>query len=549
MKQNLRHGCTAWFACIFAILLSIQAVSAATKTASFIQHNRSITLGTAYASDGTQMYFSTYDGVHTWARYQSGYGRSGELRPDSITSGTYRSDYDRYWPAYSGFTGYGNISLTIPTTDSDGDGLPDFDDKSRGGSWNTSGSATEYYSGQGTGSYSLNGNFSRSAGSYSGNYSATSSSGVTVSGTFYVNGSTGNVTYDSSAGTLSISGSLFSGNNSFSGSTTYQIVNSSTIQVQGFQVSFSSGLPQTVNTFTLTRSGSRYYGHATFVDGTPETSWVDYKDFHISITDNNDTDGDGIPDLSDSSNGIAPSITTQPQSQTKPLGGSVTFSVTATGTAPLTYLWKKNGQNINSATSSQLTLSPLTAADAATYTVTVSNSYGNQTSSAASLTVATPPTISGQPTGGTYIVGVPLQLSVVATGTGLSYQWYKGINPLGGATASTLDLGNADLTESGEYQVVVSGPFASVASQTASVVVTTAILLPPSSQAEVLSINSEGFRINAQLQSGVVYRIEYSENLVQWMTLTTFTSSSTANQFLDIAAKNKPQRFYRLVKQ
>src|ERR1019366_8014598 len=44
--------------------------------------------------------------------------------------------------------------------------------------------------------------------------------------------------------------------------------------------------------------------------------------------------------------GTPPSIVTQPQSQTVGVGSNVTFTVTASGTAPLSYQWRLNGTNI-----------------------------------------------------------------------------------------------------------------------------------------------------------------------------------------------------------
>ena len=84
---------------------------------------------------------------------------------------------------------------------------------------------------------------------------------------------------------------------------------------------------------------------------------------------------------------VKPTITTQPKSQTVNEGGSVTFSVTATGTATLKYQWKKNGTAISGATSSTYKISSVKSSDAGSYTVTVSNSAGSVTSSAATLTV------------------------------------------------------------------------------------------------------------------------------------------------------------------
>jgi hypothetical protein len=85
----------------------------------------------------------------------------------------------------------------------------------------------------------------------------------------------------------------------------------------------------------------------------------------------------------------APGITTQPQSQTVAQGANVTFSVTATGTAPLAYQWRKNGVNISGATSSSHTLTAVTTNDAGGYSVVVSNTCGSVTSTTATLTVTT----------------------------------------------------------------------------------------------------------------------------------------------------------------
>lgn len=84
---------------------------------------------------------------------------------------------------------------------------------------------------------------------------------------------------------------------------------------------------------------------------------------------------------------LAPKITTQPSNQTLFVGGSATFTVSATGTPPPVYQWKKNGQNIPGAINATLTLSNLQSTDAANYTVTVSNLVGNVTSAVAILVV------------------------------------------------------------------------------------------------------------------------------------------------------------------
>ena len=82
----------------------------------------------------------------------------------------------------------------------------------------------------------------------------------------------------------------------------------------------------------------------------------------------------------------APTITTQPASQSVSAGSAVTFSVMATGTA-LSYQWMFNSANISGATMASYSIASVTAANAGTYAVQVSNSYGKVTSSPAMLTV------------------------------------------------------------------------------------------------------------------------------------------------------------------
>ncbi|PYJ08410.1 MAG: hypothetical protein DME25_01620 [Verrucomicrobia bacterium] len=68
-------------------------------------------------------------------------------------------------------------------------------------------------------------------------------------------------------------------------------------------------------------------------------------------------------------------------------GSDVTFSVTATGTAPLSLQWRLNGKNIAGATDSGVTRTNVQGADAGNYSVVVSNVAGTVTSTNATLTV------------------------------------------------------------------------------------------------------------------------------------------------------------------
>lgn len=81
----------------------------------------------------------------------------------------------------------------------------------------------------------------------------------------------------------------------------------------------------------------------------------------------------------------APVVTGQPASVATTPGAAATFTVTATGTLPLTYQWKKDGTDVPGATRPALTISNAQAGNAGAYTVVVTNTLGTATSSPATL--------------------------------------------------------------------------------------------------------------------------------------------------------------------
>jgi Bacterial Ig-like domain (group 3)/Immunoglobulin domain len=80
-------------------------------------------------------------------------------------------------------------------------------------------------------------------------------------------------------------------------------------------------------------------------------------------------------------------VTVNPSSLTRVVGAPATFSVIATGTAPLSYQWRKGGGAISGANSSSYTISFVAKTDAGSYDVVVSNACGTATSAAAALAV------------------------------------------------------------------------------------------------------------------------------------------------------------------
>jgi len=88
---------------------------------------------------------------------------------------------------------------------------------------------------------------------------------------------------------------------------------------------------------------------------------------------------------------VLPSITTQPASTTVAVGATASFTVAATGDAPLSYQWRKDGVALAGATSATYSISNAITGYAGAYSVVVSNSAGSVTSNNATLTVTTPP--------------------------------------------------------------------------------------------------------------------------------------------------------------
>lgn len=169
---------------------------------------------------------------------------------------------------------------------------------------------------------------------------------------------------------------------------------------------------------------------------------------------------------------VPPLITTPPAALTVNLGASASFSVSATGTSPLTYQWRKDGTNIGGATAPAFGISATALADAGSYDVVVSNVAGSVTSPAAVLVVNAPPTITSQPASLTVVVGQPASFSVTATGTApLTYQWKKDGVAISGALSSVYSIAAAGIGNAGSYTVVVANAAGSVTSNAATLTV------------------------------------------------------------------------------
>ena len=173
-----------------------------------------------------------------------------------------------------------------------------------------------------------------------------------------------------------------------------------------------------------------------------------------------------------------PQISSQAQGVTVTVGDAASFSVVATGTAPLSYQWFRDGvaladgAGVAGAASASLQLSAVdVASHGASFTVVVRNGAGQVSSPAATLVVRLPaaPVITQQVVGASVEAGQTAQFSVVATvaaGTSASYQWYRdgaALSDAGiysGSGSATLSVSTSDTSMDGAvFRVVVSDAY------------------------------------------------------------------------------------------
>jgi len=143
-------------------------------------------------------------------------------------------------------------------------------------------------------------------------------------------------------------------------------------------------------------------------------------------------------------------------------GQVVTFSVTANGASPLSYQWRKNGTNIPSATASSFVINTAASTDDGNYDVIVSNTVtpAGVTSNTVALTVGIPVgnvLASRVPAATALTPGQSVTFSVAAEGdTPLSYQWRKNGTNIPSATSATYTIDSAGVSDSGDFDVLVS---------------------------------------------------------------------------------------------
>ncbi len=253
--------------------------------------------------------------------------------------------------------------------------------------------------------------------------------------------------------------------------------------------------------------GSTYSG----VDGVALTisgvSAADEGDYDVLVVNEGGATPSVATVLGVTTEAIAPSIVAAPVSTTAVTGAPVGFSVSANGTAPLSYRWQKSVDNVTftdveGATASALDLASVTVNDAGYYRVVVTNSVDSATSAAATLTVA--PVINVPPATTLVTAGSTHTISVVAdAGAGspapVTYVWKRDGATVGdggafsGAATADLLVTGFTAAQSGYYTVTVSNTAGSATSAPVYVGVTStqSVTFAPGNNATGIAIDQQ----------------------------------------------------------
>ncbi|PWU17574.1 MAG: hypothetical protein C5B50_11145 [Verrucomicrobia bacterium] len=231
-------------------------------------------------------------------------------------------------------------------------------------------------------------------------------------------------------------------------------------------------------TFSVQATGSQPLVFFWFDNGSPVTGGVNSTPtgssltlFNVQLTDDGSdiyvvvTNHFGVTNSVDAFLHVSdpPQIISDPSDTTTPLGGFITFNVSA-GPGPLVYSWWFQGMQLTNnlrtfgADTPNLAIMNAQLSDAGYYHAEVSNSCVLVDSLPARCYVGNPPNILGQPVNVLAPFQVPVQFHVSASGTPLSYQWYRNDVPIPFANSATLAISSATRQPVGIYHVVVFSP-------------------------------------------------------------------------------------------
>jgi hypothetical protein len=253
-----------------------------------------------------------------------------------------------------------------------------------------------------------------------------------------------------------------------------------------------------------------------------------------------------------------PHITAQPSNQTAVLGASVSFAVTASGSAPFSYQWRKNGRDINGANGPILALTNLEDADAGTYSVEVTNAAESILSQGAVLNLIAP--LQRPPTLSAFADLTLLENSFV---TGIAFTIDDEETPAAFLTLS-VDSSNQELLPSSNIFLGGSGNNRLLGlipvpdrSGTAKISIAVSDGSASTIRSFLVTVGASGVQLGIKRLSAKEVRltlncppnhphvVETSNDLVNWTQLSILVSATGSVEFTDPDVQSTQQRFYR----
>jgi len=280
---------------ILASMLCLAPTLAAGGTLTVSGKSYSLMLNDAVVYMGgnqVRFYFTTYDGNrYTYPYYYDATKqmiyRNYELKK---LGNTYYTDY--YCVRNGMISDIGEISFTLGSIDSDNNGIDDICEINKSVNVTVTGN---WYSIDGS-SGAISGTMIKNSGSQQGYYSlfvkGTFAGDIPATGDFYSGILSGDASYSRMNYSITINYTITYSEQGASNQlqTFYEVIDSDTVKIIG-----RDEVPTTI----LVRYGNNYYATVELSDGNLGTFWPDYQKWYYVITDNNDIDRDGIPDLSD----------------------------------------------------------------------------------------------------------------------------------------------------------------------------------------------------------------------------------------------------------
>ena len=252
---------------------------------------------------------------------------------------------------------------------------------------------------------------------------------------------------------------------------------------------------------------------------------------------------------------LAPSITLHPTSQTVSNGGNVTFAVAASASAALRYQWRHQGEDIPGATNTDLTLTNVQLTDAGEYVAVVRDEVATVMSQPAILTVLVRPQILDQPMSVTVLAGNDGAISVRARGTlPLGFRWRRNSatlpNPRLTFTTNValsevtclLTITNVQTSVTGRFDVIITNRVNTIGLLSANAALLVVSSRPILTDLHLLPGNTA--KMNLLGDPNRSYRVEYSTNLSNWVTLGTVVYTNGPAPVTDGDAVDRV-RFYR----